>query len=102
MRKNQFFKKDGKMPENMPFKKGDIVTYVKYEDGETKQRDVLLFEAFDGDTIIAKAAIKSTESWDALTTTPTKASVKWEDGCRLRYALSYEMRAFINALVKRL
>lgn len=99
MRKNTFIKKKGVIPDNMPFKKGDIVTYVRYEEGEIKQRDVLLFNCLDGDTIKAEAALITTQSWGTLRT--EALSRKWEDGGRLRYALSYEMRAMINAFAKR-
>lgn len=89
------------MPEKMPFRKGDIIVYVKHENGVTMERDVLVFDGFDGDIIKAKAALITIEGWDVTRITEAEASRQWEDGCKLRYALSYEMRAFIRALLKR-
>lgn len=99
MRKNTYKKTDGKIPDNMPFKKGDIITCVEYRDGKVVKRDVILLDNIDGDNINAFSVFHTVPSWN---TEPSgRTTIKIEDGYKLRYSLNYEMKAFINALAKR-
>lgn len=105
MRKNNFVKQDGKLPEGMPFKKGDIVTYYRSKDGKINEREVILLEKIEEGKqldIFGQAMLTTTDGWDKVTTDPFAASRVWHNGGHLRYANFYEMRAFINALTKKL
>ena len=102
MKKNNFLRTADKLPDNMPFKKNDIVTYVRYENSEITARDILILDSIEADgTIKARASIITTESWGALKVGQEQASRQWEQGSKLRYALNYEIRAMLMALAKR-
>lgn len=102
MKKNNFVKSGGKLPENMPFKKNDIVTYVRYENSEITTREIILLDSIEPDgTIKARASVITTDSWDTLKVGEDQASRIWEDGSKLRYALNYEIRAMLMSLAKR-
>ena len=104
MRKNNYVKQDGKLPDGIPFKKGDIVTYYKAENGKVKEREVILLEKIEEGRqldIFGQAMLITKKGWDNVTTDPFSASRVWHNGGHLRYANFYEMRAFINALVKK-
>lgn len=101
MRKNNFIKEDGKLPDGMPFKKGDIITYLRAENGKVTEREVILLDKIEEGAqldIFGQAALTD---WGTVTTNPFEASRVWHNGGRVRYANFYEMRAFINALVKK-
>ena len=102
MRKNNFTRIGDKLPDNMPFKKNDIVTYVRYENSNITTREILLLDSIEPDGIIkARAAVITTVSWDTLKVGTSEASRMWEQGSKLRYAVSYEIRALLLSLAKK-
>ena len=102
MKKNNFVRTAEQLPENMPFKKNDIVTYVRYENSEITARDILMLDSIEPDgTIKARASIITTESWDTLKVGKEQSSRMWEQGSKLRYALNYEIRAMLIAFAKK-
>lgn len=102
MKKNNFLRTEDRLPDNMPFKKNDIVTYVRYENSEITDREIMILDSIEADgTIKARASVITTESWDRLKIGIEQASRMWEKGSKLRYALNYEIRAMLMALAKR-
>ena len=104
MKKNNFIKSNGKLPDKLPFRKYDIITYVRSDEGKVIERDVILLDRIEQCAqldIHGIAALKRCGGCDTLTTDATCASRVWHNGGRVRYANAIEMRAFICALVKR-
>lgn len=103
-RKNTFIKKDGKIPEGIPFKKGDIVTYVDIDrtTNEVKQRNIILLDRINAEKhcdVFGQVMLTIDEVQPPfIDRTPFGASRVWHNGDKIRAATWFEMVQLSRAL----
>lgn len=103
-KKNTFIKKDGKIPEDIPFKKGDIVTYVDInrETNKVTQRNIILLDRINAESqcdVFGQVMLTIDEVQPPfIDRTPFGASRVWHNGDKIRAATWYEMVQLSRAL----
>lgn len=103
-KKNTFIKKDGKIPEDIPFKKGDIVTYVDInrETNKVTQRNIILLDRINAESqcdVFGQVMLTIDEVQPPfIDRTPFGASMVWHNGDKIRAATWYEMVQLSRAL----
>lgn len=103
-KRNTFIKKDGKIPEDIPFKKGDIVTYVDInrETNKVTQRNIILLDRINAESqcdVFGQVMLTIDEVQPPfIDRTPFGASRVWHNGDKIRAATWYEMVQLSRAL----
>lgn len=103
-KKNTFIKKDGKIPEDIPFKKGDIVTYVDInrETNKVTQRNIILLDRINAESqcdVFGQVMLTIDEVQPPfIDRTPFGASRVWHNGDKIRAATWHEMVQLSRAL----
>jgi hypothetical protein len=103
-RKNTFIKKDGQIPEGIPFKKGDIVTYVDInrQTNKVTQRNIMILDRINAESqcdVFGQVMLTIDEVQPPfIDRTPFGASRVWHNGDKIRPATWFEIVQLIRAL----
>ena len=108
-RKYNYIKEDGKIPEGMPFKEGDVITYIdlntKVNPVQVTQKNIILLNRINQERhcdIFGKAALTFADGENPYIEIPSGGewSRVWFNHDKVRPATWFELLQFSRALVQ--